>query len=108
MEFHEFFSSSSRIPKGPSVYFISGIPNRLIPAEENIPFPCSMAIFSSSDIPEIIMSIFESERVRSFLVPCDNKFMLTEGKRKIAENNATRNIFLPAEYFFRKIRHDIK
>jgi hypothetical protein len=54
------------------------------------------------------MSIFESERVRSILVPCDNNLILTEGDRKIAENNATRNVFLPAEYFFRKIIGDIK
>ena len=67
-----------------------------------------MAIFSSSDIPEIIMSIFESERVRSFLVPCDNNLKLTEGDRKIAEKNATINVFLPAEYFFKKFSCDIK
>jgi hypothetical protein len=34
--------------------------------------------------------------------------MLTDGNRKIAVNNAIRNVFLPAEYFFRIISCDIK
>ena len=63
-EFHECGSISSRMPKGPSAYSMSGIFRRSTPADENMFFPWSMFIFSSSVISAMMFVISSSCCVR--------------------------------------------
>ena len=65
----EWSSNSSRMPKGPSAYFMSAMPSLSIPAEENMVLPCSIFTFSSSVIV-LMISVISASCCRSGFFCC--------------------------------------